>query len=77
MNNLQRDSPWVKFKTSLKNPNLKQKILREIKSFAVRENIRFLNSNEFFVNHKDDCFVDSVHLNDKGNRVITDKILKL
>ena len=77
LNNLQRDSPWVKFKNSLKNPKLKQKISREIKSFAARENIRFLNSNEFFVNLKDDCFVDSVHLNDTGNRVITDKILKL
>ncbi len=77
LSNLQKESPWVTFKQNLNQPGLKHEIDKEFRSISEAENIRFINANNFFVDLEDDCFVDSVHLNDNGCKIISDKILKL
>ena len=36
--------------------------------------LRYIDANNIFNNIKDDCFVDSVHLNETGNKLLTNLI---
>ena len=73
-----RKSPNEKKVISYLNQSgLKDEIDKEFRSISEAENIRFINANNFFADFEDDCFVDSVHLNDNGCKIISDKILKL
>ena len=44
-------------------------------SAFAKYNIKYLDSNKIFSNIESDCFVDSVHLNDNANKLITELIL--
>ena len=77
LNSIQRNSPWEIFKKNLNDQMLKIKLTENLNYYANKNNIAFEDSNNYFKNINEDCFVDSVHLNDKGYEVLSKKIIKM
>lgn len=74
LNKQQKESPWQEFKLVIDQKEVVNKINIFFDSLSRSENIRFQNSNTFFDNENSDCFVDSVHLTDYGNKKIAEFI---
>lgn len=76
LDELQRGDYWAEVKKTLSEESIKNKIVENLNSIAAYYNISFFNSNSLFKGLKEDCFVDSVHLTDYGNKVIAEYLLK-
>ena len=72
---LQQGSDWIKIKDLMGEKKLYEKIDVFFQLLSKKYNIKYLDSNKIFSNIESDCFVDSVHLNDNANKLITELIL--
>ena len=70
----QKESPWQEFKLVIRQKELVHKINTFFESISQIEDIKFQNSNSLFDYENSDCFVDSVHLTDYGNKKIAEFI---
>jgi hypothetical protein len=72
---LQEGTDWSKIKDLIGQKYLYEKIDIFFQVLSNKYNIKYLDSNKIFSNIKSDCFVDSVHLNDNANKLLTELIL--
>lgn len=77
LNDIQKGSTWEEFKSIITEEALYEKILTFFDQQSRVSGINFFDSNRLFLEDQNDCFVDSVHLTDYGNKIISDKILNL
>ena len=74
LNDIQDNSEWIEIKRLMSNNSLYNSIKDFFKSISKKYNIEYTDSNSIFTNVTNDCFVDSVHLNDNGNKLLTELI---
>ncbi len=77
LDDLQRGDYWTEVKKILSDQSLKNLIIENLNLLADQNKLSFLDSNDLFRGVSEDCFVDSVHLTDYGNKIIADHISKL
>jgi hypothetical protein len=71
---LNKNSTWKMYKKKM-TKKLYKKIIELYSDIAKKNNIDFIDSNIYF-NVKKHLFVDAVHLNDNGNKIAAQVILK-
>lgn len=76
LSEIQKRDPWDKVKKDLSNKTVYDAFLNLIQKHASHNQINFFNSNVFLTD-EDDYFVDAVHITDKANEIIAQKILSL
>lgn len=74
LNDIQDNSEWIEIKKLMSNNSLYDNINDFFISISKKYNLEYTNSNSIFKNVINDCFVDSVHLNDNGNKLLTELI---
>jgi hypothetical protein len=74
LNDIQDNSGWIQIKNLMGNNSLYKSIDDFFILLSKHYNLEYIDSNSIFTNTKSDCFVDSVHLNDNGNKLLTELI---
>ena len=77
LNKNQTDSPWNNFKADIEKKELFLEIDNAFHNLSKKTGIKYFNSNSLFDKEINDCFVDSVHLTDFGNKKMSELILKI
>jgi hypothetical protein len=77
LNEVQKNDHWNFVKESLCKEGIKETVLSKLTKVAKGSNISFFDSNKLFNGVKEDSFVDSVHLSDYGNNIISKYIMKI
>ena len=74
LNSIQQNSDWSKIKKLMGRKSLHLNINKFFVSLSEKFKLNYIDSNNIFNNIKNDCFVDSVHLNENGNKLLTNLI---
>ena len=74
LSKLQHDSDWAKIKDLMGQKSIYKKVDTFFEILSKKYNLKYIDSNKYFSNTKNDCFVDSVHLSDSANKLITELI---
>jgi hypothetical protein len=77
LDELQKSDYWGEVKKQLSDQNVNIKIHENLKALSTKLEFTYFNSNDLFKDITEDCFVDSVHLTDFGNKLIADYISNL
>jgi hypothetical protein len=77
LDELQKGDYWAEVKKTLADQSIKNQIVENLNLLAKNYKLSFFDSNCLFKDVSEDCFVDSVHLCDYGNKIIADYISKL
>jgi len=74
---IQKNDYWNEVRNILTEKNIKETIINNFDKIGNKFQVKCYDSNKLF-NHIDKtCFVDSIHLSDYGNKIISDEIIKL
>ncbi len=74
---IQKNDYWNEIRNILIEKNIKETIINNFDKIGNKFQVKCYDSNKFF-NHIDKtCFVDSIHLSDYGNKIISDEIINL
>jgi hypothetical protein len=74
LDELQKSDYWGDVKRQINDSKVSNKIHEKLNVLSKNLGFTYFNSNKLFTNISDDCFVDSVHLTDFGNKLIADYI---
>ena len=74
LESIQLNSDWNQIKKLMGDKFIHQSINNLFNSLSIDYNIEFINSNNLFDKTMEDCFVDSIHLTDNGNKILSQLI---
>ena len=74
---IQKDDSWDEVRNILIKKGVKETIINNFYKIGNKFQVKCYDSNKFFSQINKTCFVDSIHLSDYGNKIISDKIIKL
>tara|TARA_B100000427_G_C15517250_1_gene598745 strand:+ start:1400 stop:2455 length:1056 start_codon:yes stop_codon:yes gene_type:complete len=77
LNKIQKDEYWNEVKNILTSKGIKDKIINNFFNISNKFGIKCYDTNRFFNKIDQTCFVDSIHLSDYGNKIISNELIKI